>query len=81
MKGISSAATELEIAKYQQLSWPSLSVAYKRNEWNFVHVHDIVKDLAREVYTGHVQPDGWVLPYHVLGDEAGNVTVLGTVAP
>jgi len=76
-KGISSNAVALAANLWQQQEWPGLTMAWSKGETDYVYTHTVTKLLARQVFTGMLQPDGQVWPYVVDEAVAGVPIVTG----
>lgn len=63
-KGIKENALEIEPDKFEQWSWPSLAGIIRFDRGNPYTLKRVVKNRKKIIYSGQVQPSGWIEPFH-----------------
>jgi len=68
MKGFSTSAVLVGTDVYQQTQFPGLRGLISQGITRGYVTQEITKHPYREIYSGVVQPDGWIQPFHFQGE-------------
>lgn len=68
IKGIRADAELVAPNTYSQTQWSRLAGMLRRGNAKDYTTQTVTKTLQREVWSGEVQPSGWVLPFHLHED-------------